>query len=108
MSAATATPARDNEGFLKHLEDWNESVAKDLAAIEGIELTSDHWEVITLVRDYYQQYTLFPANRVLVNKVKETFGEDKGSSIHLMKLFTGKPRRVIAKVSGLPKPSNCD
>ena len=98
----------DKEGFLRNLDDWSESVADELAILEEIELTPDHWEIIQLVRHYHQEYRLFPANRVLVNKIKEAFGEDKGNSIHLMKLFTGRPRRVIAKISGLPKPSNCD
>jgi len=40
--------------------------------------------------------------------MRENHGEEKGSSIFLMQLFTGKPRRYIAMISGLPKPTNCD
>ena len=98
----------DKEGFIVDLKDWSASIATLIAERENIFLTDDHWEIIQLIRSYYHEYRLFPANRVLVNKIKEAFGENKGNSIHLMKLFTGRPRRVIAKVSGLPKPSNCD
>jgi tRNA 2-thiouridine synthesizing protein E len=101
-------PAVDNEGFLRNLDDWNQDVAQELARLEDISLTLEHWEVISLAQAYYREYLVFPANRVLVKKMKETLGEDKGSSIHLMTLFTGKPARVIAKVAGLPKPPNCD
>jgi len=98
----------DKEGFLREIRDWNKNVAAQLATSAGIELTDNHWEVIDLARSYYQQYNLFPANRVLVHLMSEQLGEDKGSSIYLMQLFTGKPRRYIAMISGLPKPSNCD
>ena len=101
-------PAVDNEGFLRNLDDWNQDVAQELARLEDISLTSEHWEIISLARSYYHDYQVFPANRVLVKKMREILGEDKGSSIHLMMLFTGKPARVIAKVAGLPKPPNCD
>ena len=104
----TCIPETDNEGFLRNTADWNTSIADHLADLDGIVLTEDHWEVIHLVREYYQNYRLFPANRVLVTKLREAFGETKGNSIHLMKLFTGKPAKHIARIAGLPKPPNCD
>ncbi len=104
----TSIPETDKEGFLRNTADWDTAIAEHLADLEGIVLTEDHWEVIHLVRDYYQHYRLFPANRVLVTKLREAFGETKGSSIHLMKLFTGKPAKHIARIAGLPKPPNCD
>jgi len=98
----------DPEGFLVSREDWNLSVAQHIAQLEGISLQDEHWEVINLVRDYYATHRLFPPNRVLVKQMKIKLGENQGSSIHLMTLFTGKPARVLAKISGLPKPPNCD
>ena len=98
----------DKEGFLRNLDDWDEDVANELAAQDAITLTEDHWEVIRLIREYYDQYNLAPANRVMVKAVKERYGTEKGSSIYLMKLFTGKPAKVLARISGLPKPANCD
>mgnify|MGYP001226353149 FL=1 len=106
--AVSGSPETDKEGFLRNTDDWNPAIAERLADLDGIILTDDHWEVIHLMRDYYQNYRLFPANRVLVTKVREAFGESKGTSIHLMKLFTGKPAKHIAKFAGLPKPPNCD
>ena len=98
----------DKEGFLKNIDDWNHSTATQLAASDGITLTEDHCEVINLVREYYKTYLLFPANRVLVSKIRELYGAEKGNSIYLMRLFNGKPARHIAKIAGLPKPPNCD
>ena len=101
-------PETDKEGFLRDTAAWNPAIAERLAELDGVTLTEDHWEVIHLVRDYYENYRLFPANRVLVTKIRQAFGESKGNSIHLMKLFTGKPAKHIAKIAGLPKPPNCD
>jgi len=98
----------DKEGFLRDLDDWDEDVASELAALDAIILTEDHWEVIRLIREYYVRYNLAPANRVMVKAVRERYGAEKGSSIYLMKLFTGKPAKVLARISGLPKPANCD
>ena len=103
-----SNPETDKEGFLRDAAAWNPAIAERLAELDGVTLTEDHWEVIHLVRDYYENYRLFPANRVLVTKIREAFGESKGNSIHLMKLFTGKPAKHIAKIAGLPKPPNCD
>ena len=101
-------PAVDAEGFLRAIDDWNETVADLLAAQADIVLTEAHWEVINLARQYRQEHLIFPANRVLIKLMREQLGEDKASSIYLMQLFTGKPRRFIAMIAGLPKPTNCD
>lgn len=98
----------DNEGFLKDYTTWSESIAPVLAAAEGIELTAAHWEIIHAVRNYYAQYHISPMSRALSKVISAKLGEDKGKSIYLMQLFTPKPAKIIAKVSGLPKPPNCD
>ncbi len=97
----------DVEGFLRNLSDWNEDIAHALAQQEGIELTPEHWEIIHLLRDFYQQYELSPAMRILVKQTKVTLGADKGKSIYLMKLFPGSPAKIASKIAGLPKPTNC-
>ena len=98
----------DKEGFLKHLKDWSPEVAAIIAEVDGISLTPDHWRIIELTREYYERYSLSPAARIIVNLIKENIGPEKASSLYLMQLFTGRPARMINKISGLPKPSNCD
>ncbi|MEX2131742.1 MAG: TusE/DsrC/DsvC family sulfur relay protein [Pseudohongiellaceae bacterium] len=99
--------AVDSEGFLRQLKDWSPEVAEQIAVAEGIRLTSDHWELISLVRDYYQQKELTLPMRPLVNLVLRELGSEKGRSIYLLKLFPGSPAKLINKIAGLPKPSNC-
>ncbi|WP_415891396.1 TusE/DsrC/DsvC family sulfur relay protein [Neptuniibacter sp. SY11_33] len=97
----------DKEGYLRNLEDWDETVASSIADMEGLTLTQEHWEIIHLIREFYEQYQLSPAMRPLVKAVSLKLGKDKGKSIYLMKLFPGSPAKLIAKISGLPKPDNC-
>ena len=45
--------------------------------------------------------------RVLVKRVKADLGADLGTSIALMKLFPGSPAKLVARIGGLPRPTNC-
>lgn len=97
----------DKEGFLTSLNLWDEHVANAIAKKEGIELTDAHFEVIYLLRDFYQKHEVAPANRPLVKLVKTQISEEKGNSIYLMTLFPESPAKIGAKIAGLPKPPNC-
>ena len=97
----------DKEGFLRCLEDWSEPVAEALAAAEGIQLSEAHWEIIWLLRRYYEQFDSSPSMRPLVKYSKLHLGTDKGRSVYLMSLFPGSPAKLGSKIAGLPKPENC-
>ena len=99
--------ALDKEGYLVELADWDEDVATLLASQEEITLGPAHWEVINLLRIFYNRHQMSPANRALVSLVRRDLGADKGKSIYLMKLFRGSPAKTASKISGLPKPENC-
>ncbi|MGB1238010.1 MAG: TusE/DsrC/DsvC family sulfur relay protein [Pseudomonadales bacterium] len=97
----------DNEGYLLDLAQWNRALAEQLAAYDHLELTPAHWEVIYTVREFYQAFELSPAMRPLVKAMKQKYGDDKGKSIYLMKLFSDSPPKQAARYAGLPKPLNC-
>lgn len=101
--------ARDKDGYLKSLADWDEEVAAALAEAEGIVLTAEHRAVIKVIRDFYGEYRISPATRVLVKAVARALGDDKGTSACLMQLFPSRqsPALVIARIAGLPRPTNC-
>ena len=98
----------DKEGFLTNYQDWRPEFAPELAKSEGIELNDAHWEVIHLVRGYYQRFHVSPTSRVLAKIVGDELGAEKGKSIYLMQLFSAKSAKLVAKIAGLPKPNNCD
>ena len=97
----------DKDGFLVDLNDWSAEVASALATAEGIELSPEHWEVLDLLRAFYQEFQLSPATRPLIKYTALKLGPDKGNSLHLNRLFKGTPAKLAAKLAGLPKPTNC-
>lgn len=102
-----AMPKLDKEGFLLHLDDWNTEVAIKLAEAEGIKLNEAHWEIIQLLREFYQRFELSPAMRPLAKFITQELGKDKASSLYLLSLFPGSPAKIASKIAGLPKPDNC-
>ena len=105
--SSTRSPEAVAEGFLRDLDDWNEQVARQLAAAEGITLEDAHWEVIHLLRQYYRTFDASPAMRPLVKFCKQHLGQEKSSSLYLLRLFPGSPAKIGSKIAGLPKPDNC-
>lgn len=99
--------AVDKEGFLVNLSDWDEAVAKSLAQNEAISLGELHWEIIYLVRDFYETFQISPSMRALVKRTEQVLGNEKGKSIYLLQLFPVSPAKLASKIAGLPKPANC-
>lgn len=97
----------DEEGFLTNLNDWNRDVADYLAAEEKLEMTDAHWEVIDFLREYYDEYQIAPAVRVLTKAIGKKLGPDKGNNKYLYELFPYGPAKQACKVGGLPKPTGC-
>lgn len=100
--------ALDRDGYLKDLSQWSEGLAQELADGTGIALTPNHWRVIDMVRAFHAETGVAPAMRPLVKLARLRLGEEFGSSIALMRLFPGNPAKLIAKIGGLPRPTNCD
>ncbi len=97
----------DEEGYLTNLDDWTPELAEEMAKQEGIELSENHWEVINFLRDYYQEYQIAPAVRVLTKAIGKKLGKDKGNSKYLYELFPYGPAKQACKFAGLPKPTGC-
>ena len=90
----------DDEGFLTEYDEWDEDLARILAASIGIDLTDEHWKVIRFLRsDFATQGETATARRVQTVggvPVKEQFA-----------LFPKKPAKKMAYIAGLPKPHGC-
>ena len=107
VGAPKVLPATDKDGYLRDLDDWSPTVAEEIAQQSGIALTPAHWQIIELAQAFYRSYDLSPDMRPLAKWVRAKLGEEKGSSLHLLKLFPGSPARLVAKIAGLPRPTNC-
>ncbi len=90
----------NEEGFLTKYDEWDEEIAKVLAAQIEIEMTEAHWNIIKFLRaDFKTQGETATARRVQSVggvPVKEQFV-----------LFPKKPAKKMAYIAGLPKPKGC-
>lgn len=98
---------KDEEGYLIDLNDWTNDIAIDLAKDEEIELSEEHWEILNFLREYYNEYQIAPAVRVLTKAISKKFGKEKGNSKYLYELFPYGPAKQACKIAGLPKPTGC-
>jgi tRNA 2-thiouridine synthesizing protein E len=97
----------DEEGYLVNLADWTKEAGEYIASQENLEMTENHWEVVNFLRDYYNEYQIAPAVRVLTKAIGKQLGADKGNSKYLYELFPYGPAKQACKIAGLPKPTGC-
>ncbi len=97
----------DEEGYIKEISLWDRDLAELIAKEEDIDMTDDHWEVVNFLRNYYEEYQIAPAIRVLTKAIKKSLGPDKGNSKYLYELFPYGPAKQACKIAGLPKPTGC-
>jgi len=99
--------AVDEEGYLENLADWNEDIAAYMANEDELELSEEHWDIINFLREYYDEYQIAPAVRVLTKAVGKKLGKSKGNSKYLYSLFPYGPGKQACRFAGLPKPTGC-
>ena len=97
----------DEEGYLVNLADWNKDIAEAIAKAESVDMSENHWEVVNFLREYYDEYQIAPAVRVLTKAIGKQLGEEKGNSKYLYELFPYGPAKQACKIAGLPKPTGC-
>ena len=97
----------DEEGYLVNLSDWSKEIAEHIAQQEEVAMTDNHWEVVNFLRNYYDEYQIAPAVRVLTKAIGKQLGADKGNSKYLYDLFPYGPAKQACKIAGLPKPTGC-
>jgi tRNA 2-thiouridine synthesizing protein E len=97
----------DEEGYLIDVSRWNPELAVLIAESENIGMDDDHWEVVNFLRNYYEEYQIAPAVRILIKAIGKTLGPEKGNSKYLYQLFPNGPARQGCKIAGLPKPTSC-
>jgi tRNA 2-thiouridine synthesizing protein E len=107
IEVADKTYETDEEGYLVNLSDWSEEVANHIAESENINMTENHWEVVNFLREYYNEFQIAPAVRVLTKAIGKKLGPDKGNSKYLYELFPYGPAKQACKIAGLPKPTGC-
>ena len=97
----------DEEGYITDISLWTRELAEFIAKDENIDMSDDHWEVVNFLREYYDEYQIAPAVRVLTKAIGKRLGKDTGNSKYLYELFPYGPAKQACKYAGLPKPTGC-
>ena len=97
----------DEEGYITNLSEWSKELADVIAEAEGIEMTDEHWAVVNFLREYYDEYQIAPAVRVLIKAIKKSMGPEVGNNKYMYELFPYGPAKQACKIAGLPKPTGC-
>lgn len=92
---------RTENGYLVNSTDWNEEIAAELFAEEGIEPTDEHWDVVRYVREE----TLAgnePNERGIMKAMGKKWGR-KLSSKEMYQMFPNMPSKQGLKIGGCPQ-----
>jgi len=101
---AYADVATSEKGFLVNIDDWNEDIAKEIAAAEDLhDLTEKHWDLIKFLRDEYINNNANQPNERNMVKAMATIWGEKPSTKDLYTLFPMQPSKQATKIAGLPE-----
>jgi tRNA 2-thiouridine synthesizing protein E len=99
------TIATNANGYLENPDDWNEDVAKAIAADEGVTLNEKAWDVINHLREeYFENNGNQPNERHMVKHFKKIWTDlDKVDTKVLYNIFPKGPAKEAGKIAGLPE-----
>lgn len=95
---------KTGNGYLVDTNDWNEDIAKEIAAASGIaELTQRHWDLLHYLREeYFDNGGSQPNERHMAKAMTERWGESIGTK-ELYDLYPMQPSKQATKIAGLPE-----
>jgi tRNA 2-thiouridine synthesizing protein E len=88
----------DDDGFLIDVDKWDIDIAKELARRQNLELTSDHWMLITAVRHHYDIKGVVPT-------YQDILGRTGLRKEDMFRLFPSGRLRGAYRLAGVPKPA---
>ena len=101
MELAGKQVAFDDEGFMEDHNEWNEDIAREIAAKLGInELTERHFAVLNFMRKAFEENGTGPSIRALTKQSGVPTKE-------LYQLFPKGPAKKAACIAGIKKPQGC-
>ncbi|MEJ2331034.1 MAG: TusE/DsrC/DsvC family sulfur relay protein [Gammaproteobacteria bacterium] len=106
--------AQDSETFSQYAsirqaelsdQNWNRALSQTLATNEGFELTDQHWQVISYLREQYLEQGLPRFARTTARALNKQFAAQGGSK-YLHNLFPGGPVTQGSRLANLRTPAN--
>ncbi len=95
-------PDTDDEGYLIDPLTWDEEIAQELARQESIQLTDDHWDAISFMREYYAEHQVAPDVRHVMKHLADRLGTDSRNRI--FELFPYGYVKQACKIAGMKRP----
>jgi tRNA 2-thiouridine synthesizing protein E len=95
---------KTDHGYLVDTNDWNEDIAREIAALEHIaELTERHWDLINFLREeYFENGGHQPNERAMVKAMSERWGAPVTTK-DLYDMYPMQPSKQATKIAGLPE-----
>ena len=87
------------EGFLTDINEWDKTVAEEIAQEEGIALDAEHWPVLEYLQTQHKNEVALTIRKVGKSGVIDIKG--------FYALFPGGPLKKASKIAGIPKPVSC-
>lgn len=95
-------PLLDDDGYLADPEDWDESLALELARTQQLELQDDHWFVIRFMREYYLEHRICADARHAMKHLEQRYpGQGRK---RLFELFPYGYVAQACRVAGMRRP----
>jgi len=102
---AQSQAARDPEGYLLDPQEWDEAVARELAAEEGIELDETCWSVLRFMREAWSKNRIAPDVRHVVDFLATSLGiEKRMAKTRLFRMFPYGYVKQTCKIAGMQRP----
>jgi TusE/DsrC/DsvC family sulfur relay protein len=99
--AALDSVDRTAKGYLENINDWNEEIAAELFAEEGIDPTEEHWDTVRYVRQEVLDDNE-PNERGIMKAMGKKWGR-KVSSKEMYEMFPEMPSKQGLKIGGCPQ-----
>jgi len=97
----------DQDGHLVDYTLWNEVVAQQLADTLDLQLDAWHFQILSAVRQFYQQFGHSPATRPLIKYLMKSVDPTIDNAQLQAQFKTGLVARHLSRLAGVPKPANC-
>lgn len=98
-------PDFDLEGYIVDPDTWNESLARELADDEGLQLNENYWKILRFMRDFWQKHRIAPDVRHVTRYLSEDMGLDKKASKRfLFDLFPYGYVKQACRIAGMKRP----
>ncbi|GBE07945.1 sulfurtransferase TusE [bacterium BMS3Bbin11] len=104
LKVGEITIPTDEEGYLIDPDDWSREICEHLAQGEGIELNDEYWEIITCMRNYFDDQKIAPGTRYVAKFIAEELGYGKKARNYLFKIFPYGYVKQACKIAGMRHP----